>query len=314
MVSSFDKAMKLSNFHARSFLLSVLLLAMTAAAGGQTNQPISSCDQCAEWNKEQEPFRIYGNTYYVGPHGLSSVLITSPEGHVLLDGALSESVSQIVAHIRSLGFRIEDVKLIVNSHVHYDHAGGIAGLQRLSGAKVAASPWSVEVMTKSGVSPADPQFGLIRPIDRIDRVSTLHDGQVFRIGNITLTAHLTPGHTQGGTSWTWQSCQDGHCVNLVYADSMTSVSADDFRFSDSPKYPHAVKDFEKSFAFLRAAPCDILLTTHPDASGLWNRVEDRRRGVQPDPMVATNACKELAERSAEQLRRRLAAEAKESAK
>ena len=308
--------MKFSNPHARSFLrvLSVLLLAMTATARGQTNQPTSSCDQCLEWNKEQEPFRVYGNTYYVGPHGLSSILITSPEGHVLLDGALSESVPQIVAHIRSLGFRIEDVKLIVNSHVHYDHAGGIAGLQRLSGAKVAASPWSAEVMTKSGVSPADPQFGLIRPIERIDRVSTLHDRQVFRIGNIALTAHLTPGHTQGGTSWTWQSCQDGRCVNLVYADSMTSVSADDFRFSDSRKYPNAVNDFEKSFAFLRTTPCDILLTTHPDASGLWNRVDDRRRGVQPDPMVDTNACKELAERSAEQLRRTLAAEAKKSSK
>jgi metallo-beta-lactamase class B len=295
-------------------VLSIFVSAMTAAAWGQTNQPTSSCDQCAEWNREQEPFRIYGNTYYVGPHGLSSILITSPEGHVLLDGALSESVPQIGARIRSLGFRIEDVKLIVNSHVHYDHAGGIAGLQRLSGAKVAASPWSAAVMTKYGVSPVDPQLGLIRPIDRIDRVSTLHDGQVFRVGNIALTAHLTPGHTQGGTSWTWQSCQDGRCLNLVYADSVTPVSSEGFRFSDSPKYPNAVNDFEKSLAFLRATPCDILLTTHPDASGLWNRVDDRRRGVQPDPMVDTNACKDLAARSAEQLRRRLSAEAKKSQK
>jgi metallo-beta-lactamase class B len=277
---------------------------------GQTNAPLSSCNQCPEFNKSQQPFRVYGNTYYVGPHGLGSILITSPRGHVLLDGALPESVSQIVGNIRSLGFRIEDVKLIASSHVHFDHAGGIAELQRLSGAKVVASAWSADVLTKSGVGKGDPQFGVIPPIARIKRTTTLNEGQVFRVGDIALTAHLTPGHTPGGTSWTWQSCQDGRCLNLVYADSMTPVSADGFRFSDSPQYLEAVRDFEKSFAFLRGTPCDILLTTHPDASGLWTRVEARQRGVQPDPMVAPNACKELAEDASEQLRRRLAAERK----
>jgi metallo-beta-lactamase class B len=295
--------------YCRSFLPAALLLMLAAAAWGQTDPAVSSCNQCPEFNKQQQPFRVYGNAYYVGPHGLSSILITSSRGHVLLDGALPESVSQIVGNIRSLGFRIEDVKLIVNSHVHFDHAGGIAELQRLSGAKVVASAWSAEVLTKSGVGRGDPQFGVIPPIARISRATTLRDGQSFRVGDIALTAHLTPGHTPGGTSWTWQSCQDGHCLNLVYADSMTSVSADGFRFSDSAEYPTAVPDFEKSFAFLRATPCDILLTTHPDASRLWSRVEARQRGVQPDPIVAPNACKELAEDAREQLRRRLAAEA-----
>ena len=152
----------------------------------------------------QSPFQIYGNTYYVGPHGLSSILITSDAGHVLIDGGLAESAGQIATHIRQLGFRVEDIKLIVNSHVHFDHAGGIAELQRLSGARVVASKWTAEVMAKSGVGRDDPQYGVIPPIALIKHVEVLSDGQTFKIGPIVITAHLTPGHTPGGTSWTWQ--------------------------------------------------------------------------------------------------------------
>lgn len=293
---------------ARSLVPAVFLLVLAALALGQSGAPASSCANCPVWNKPRQPFRIYGNTYYVGPQGLSSILITSKGGHVLIDGALPESVPQIVANIRSLGFRIEDVKLIVNSHVHFDHGGGIAELQRLSGAEVAASPWSVEVLTKTGVGKADPQFGSVAPVALVPRAATLHDGRTLRVGDIKLTAHFTPGHTPGGTSWTWESCEGKRCLSLVYADSMTPVSSDGFRFSDSREYPNAVQDFEKSFAFLRSTPCDILLTSHPDASGLWDRLAGRQRGVRPDPLVSPNACKELADRAAEQLRLRLASE------
>ncbi|HEX8117590.1 MAG TPA: MBL fold metallo-hydrolase, partial [Pyrinomonadaceae bacterium] len=140
------------------------LLVLAALASGQSGTPASSCDDCPVWNAPQKPFRVYGDTYYVGPHGLTSILITSKSGHVLIDGALPESASQIADNIRALGFRVEDVKLIVNSHVHFDHGGGIAELQRLSGARVAASPWSAEVLTKSGVGKGDPQFGVVRPV------------------------------------------------------------------------------------------------------------------------------------------------------
>jgi metallo-beta-lactamase class B len=289
-------------------LLACFLLIVAAFAGGQQATPQSSCDACAEWNKPQQPFRIYGNTYYVGPHGLSSILITSKAGHILIDSALPESVPLVVANIRAVGFRVEDVKLIVNSHVHFDHGGGIAELQRLSGAEVAASPWSVEVLTKSGVGKGDPQFGSLPPIALTPRATTLRDGQTLRVGDVKLQAHFTPGHTPGGTSWTWKSCEGKRCLNLVYSDSMTPVAAEGFRFSDSREYPGAVKDFAKSFAFLRSVPCDILLTSHPDASGLWQRLEGRERGVRPDPMVAPNACRELSVRASEQLRSRLASE------
>jgi metallo-beta-lactamase class B len=117
-------------------------------------QRVFPCPDCATWNMPQEPFKIYGNVYYVGTHGLSSILITSPAGHVLIDGALPESVPQIVSNIRSMGFRVEDIRLILNSHVHLDHAGGIAELQKLSGAHVAASKWTADVMRKGVVPPA----------------------------------------------------------------------------------------------------------------------------------------------------------------
>lgn len=292
----------------RALLLAAFLPVLAMLGSGQGGAPASSCADCPVWNKPQRPFRIYGNSYYVGPHGLSSILLTSKAGHVLIDGALPESVPQIVANIRSLGFKIEDVKLIVNSHVHFDHGGGIAELQRLSGARVAASPWSAEVLTKSGVGKGDPQFGVVSPVALIPRADTLRDGQTLRVGDIELTAHFTPGHTPGGTSWTWRSCEGRRCLSLVYSDSMTAVSADGFRFTDSRDYPTVVQDFGKSFAFLRSTPCDILLTSHPDASGLWQRLEGRERGVRPDPVVSPNACKELAERAEGQLRRRLESE------
>jgi len=272
------------------------------ASGQRSEFP---CASCAEWNTPQEPFKIFGNTYYVGPHGLSSVLITSPAGHILIDGGLPESAPLIVANIRKLGFHMEDVKLILSSHVHFDHAGGIAELQRLSGALVVASKWNAKVLEDGRVSKADPQFGTIPPITPVKNVQRLGDGETIEIGEIAITGHLTPGHTPGGTSWTWQSCEGKVCRNMVFADSLSPASADGFKFSKNREYPRAVKDFEKSFAFLETAPCDVVITTHPDAVGLWDRVASGNVGAA-DP----GACRQLAAYMRERLRQRLAEENK----
>ena len=157
-------------------------------------------------------------------------------------------------------------------------------------------------MRKGAVGRGDPQFGVVPPIKRVGRVSTLRDGETLHAGTVAITAHLTPGHTPGGTSWTWNSCEAGRCVNMVYADSLTAVSADGFKFSASKEYPNAIADFEKSFAFFNATACDILLTPHPDTSDLWARLDDRRK------LVDTTACRRLGERAREQLRTRLATE------
>jgi metallo-beta-lactamase class B len=165
------------------------------------------------------------------------------------------------------------------------------------------------VMTKTGVARNDPQYGVIPPISLIKHVEVLSDGQSFNVGPVTITAHLTPGHTPGGTSWTWESCEGAKCLKVLYADSLTPVSADGFKFTHNTKYTTAIQDFQKSFSFFRSAPCDILLTAHPDVSKFWDRVQARAKGTKPDPMVDTAACRVLADRSEDALRKRIASEA-----
>jgi metallo-beta-lactamase class B len=160
-------------------------------------------------------------------------------------------------------------------------------------------------MKKGAVPHDDPQFGTINAIAPVSRVEIFKDGDTLTAGALKLTAHLTPGHTPGGTSWTWQSCENGRCLNLVYADSLTPAAADGFKFSRRKDYPNA-EDFERSFAFLESTPCDILITPHPDASGLWNRLD--RRASTPNALIDPNACRVLAETSRERLKQRLSKE------
>jgi len=196
--------------------------------------PPKACDACEAWNAPQQPFRVFGNTWYVGTGGLSAVLVTSPQGHVLLDGGLSQSAPRIDASIRALGFRTEDVRLIVNSHAHYDHAGGIAALQRRSGAKVAASASGARALETGEPTPDDPQYALGREANGyppVTGVRVVADGETLRVGDVAITAHYTPGHTPGATTWTWRSCEGQHCLDIVYADSLNAVSAPGFRFT-----------------------------------------------------------------------------------
>ena len=290
----------------RTSLTLLLAMASSTLLSAQTVTP--HCSRCAEWNTPQEPFRIYGNTYYVGPHGISAILITSPQGHILIDGAISESAPQIAAHIRALGFRLEDVKFILSTHVHFDHAGGIAELQRMTGATVMASPSSAALLEKGGVDPADPQFGELLPVAKVAHVKALREGETVHVGPLALTSHPTPGHTPGGTSWTWTSCEGDRCYNMVYADSVSAISADNFKFTHNTTYPNVLQDFEKSFAFLETTPCDVLLTAHPEVADLWDKMEKRKAGVTPDPMVDPGACKQLAQDARHQLDLRIAKE------
>lgn len=225
-----------------------------------------------DWDAPQEPFAIYGNTYYVGPHGVSSVLITTPQGHILIDGGSPESPKQIAAHIRQLGFKVEDIKYILNSHEHFDHAGGIAELQKLSAATVLTSRAGAAVLSTGRTSKADPQFSNLPPtMAPIAKVRALADGEVLSLGGVKVTAHYTPGHTAGGVSWTWQSREGERVANMVYADSLTAYAAKPFRYSGSPTYPTVRADLERSIALVAALPCDILISAHPEYGDLWTR-------------------------------------------
>ena len=242
--------------------LTSLLLLGQGASTLRPDPPIT-CTDCADWNAPREPYRVFGNTYYVGVKGLSAVLITSPDGLILLDGALPQSAAVIDENIRKVGFRTADIRLILNSHAHYDHAGGIAALQRASGAVVAASPSGARALEQGGPTADDPQFALAGKFPAVAKVRVIKDGEVLRVGDLAVTAHFTPGHTPGATTWSWRSCEGSSCKDIVYADSLNAVSAPGFRFSGDQKHPGIVEAFRRSIAKVAALPCDVLLTVHP---------------------------------------------------
>jgi metallo-beta-lactamase class B len=269
----------------------------------------ADCPKCPEWTAAQQPFRVFGNTYYVGTRALSSLLITSSAGHILIDGTVPEAVPQLVANIHALGFRVEDVRLILNSHDHFDHAGGLAALQRLSGAPVAARAPSARVLRQGHSDPDDPQYGsLARGPERVPNVRVISDGETVSVGPLRLTAHATAGHTPGGTSWTWTSCESARCLHIVYADSLSAIAAPGFKFSSSTTYPDALQDFHRSFATLAALPCDILLTPHPEVSDTLLRLGQREQGGAADAFVDADACRRYARQAGEDLAHRIAQE------
>jgi metallo-beta-lactamase class B len=278
-------------------LTAATLLPIAHAQGMSTDR--------AAWNAPQAPFRIYGNTWYVGTHELSSILLDTGHGLALFDGDLPESAPQIEAHIRALGFRVHDVKWILNSHAHIDHAGGIAALQRASGAQVIASAAGARELELGGADPTDPQYGFGYRYAPVRHVRVARDDERLRLGNATITAHYTPGHTPGSTAWTWDSCGRERCLHIVFADSLGALGAPGYRFSDRPRY---LAQFRSSIAKVAALPCDILLTPHPDASGLWDKVGHRVQAPGGSPLVDPNGCREYAATATKGMNARLAQE------
>jgi metallo-beta-lactamase class B len=262
-----------------------------------------------DWNDPQEPFAVYGNTYYVGVRGLSSVLITSPAGHILIDGGSPKSPRQIVQHIRQLGFKVTDIKYILNSHEHFDHAGGIAELQRLSGATVLSSVAAEPVLRTGAPNKADPQYSSETPaMTAMTKVRAVRDGEIVTLGPLKVMAHYTPGHAPGGTSWTWQSAEGGKTARMVYADSLTAIANAPFRYSGSSLYPTARADIEGSIAKIASLDCDILISAHPDASDLWQRLA-RQPAQGNAAFIDTSACRAYAAKGQAKLASTLAEEA-----
>jgi len=304
-----ERAWHNRNVQIAGFVLLLLTVFQTPAF---KSDPPHKCGDCDAWNKPREPFKLFGNSYYVGTDGLSAILIVGDAGHVLLDGGLEQSAAVIDANIRKLGFKTEDVKLIVNSHGHYDHAGGIAALQRASGATVAASPSGADALQRGENTTDDPQYGFGKAengFPPVRDVKVIKDSEVLRIGNIAITAVFTPGHTPGSTTWTWRSCQGSNCLNMVYADSISAVAAPGFKFTAKPE---VVNLFRRSITRLSELPCDIVVSTHPSATNLDGKLKKRAElnGAGPDPFV-DSGCKALAATAMKSLEARIAEEKKQ---
>lgn len=259
----------------------------------------ATCKDWDDWDKPAPPVRIHGNTYLVGTCGISSVLVTGEEGHVLIDSGTESGADVVVANIHELGFRLTDIRFILTSHEHHDHVGGVARLVKLTGATLVTSEPAAKVFATGTADPADPQAGSLDPFPAAPVGRTVKDGDELRLYDMKFTAIATPGHTPGALSWRWESCDGGVCRTMVYADSMTAVSRDGYKFSD---HPALIATFRASFARVAASPCQILLTPHPSGSNM----RDRLAGTAP--LFDENACKAYAAKQSASFDARLAKE------
>lgn len=291
-------------------LLSAGLLLAASASAAPAPEPTADAqarwtEQCKDWDdwdKAGPPFLIHGQTYYVGTCGISAILIVSPEGHTLIDSGTDAGAEVVAANIEKLGFRLADVKTLLVTHEHHDHVGGMARLQRKTGAHLVSSPRAAPVLDSGTSDPDDPQAmeHTHFPPAHVTDVLDLEDGEARILGATEFRAISTPGHTPGALSWQWESCdKPNECLTIVYADSLTPVSSDGYRFSDHPEY---LKAFRASLARIASLKCNILLSPHPSASGMRDRL---LKGSLVDP----EGCKAYAARLSKQLDERLAKEA-----
>ena len=249
--------------------------------------PNSSQGQATEtwrsWNQPVEPFRIAGNVYYVGAVGIAAYLITTPEGHIVIDGGFVETAPLILDGIRKLGFQAEDVKILLNSHAHFDHCGGLAELAEVTGARVMISEPDAGVIESGGKNDflfADVEVAHFPPV-KVDR--RLKDGETVALGGTVLTAHITAGHTQGCTTWALQVEEEGQNLDVV---SICSTSVlDEMDLSINPSYPGIADDFAASFERLESLPCDVFLASHPSFFGMKGKLESRAAGKEGNPFI-----------------------------
>jgi metallo-beta-lactamase class B len=241
-----------------------------AAIGLAWSSPAIAQDaqQRTAWNQPFTPFRVIGNVYYVGTRGLSAFLVTSPQGHVLIDGGLPESAPLIAANIRTLGFKLHDIKYLLINHTHFDHAGGLAELKRLTGAKLIATAGET-VDLAAGSTVGRPELARF-PRVRVDRI--VGNGGVVRTGGVVLTAIASPGHTRGGVSWVMTTAGK----RVLFATSLTVAGQ---KLVGDPVYPASAADFRLTFERLRTMKVDVFLNFHPD---FFHMEEKRARQIAGD--------------------------------
>ena len=213
-----------------------------------------------DWTTNHVPFRVVGNVYYVGSNDLASYLITTPQGHILINSNLPSSVPQIRKNVEALGFHFKDVKILLISHGHWDHAAGSAEIKQLTGAKYMVMDADVPLVESGGKT--DFQYGAEAgsqfPVTKVDRV--LHDGDVVKLGGVVLVAHKTPGHTKGCTTWTMKVQEKGRTYNVVIVGSPNVNPG--YKLVNNTAYPGIAEDYKLTFRTLKALPCDVFLGAH----------------------------------------------------
>lgn len=265
----------------------VLLPAVRAAA----SEPLLPAPPTREWivrlfdswRAPVPPRHLGGNLHYVGASGVSAWLITTPAGHILLDTGFEDTVPIILRGVGQLGFKPEDIKLILSSHAHIDHTGGHALMQQATGAKVVASAGDARLLESGGAEDflTWPRDTLLYTPVKVDRI--IADREVVSLGGVNLTAHLTPGHTMGATTWTMELVEGGRTYRVVFFSS-ASIN-DGTRLLNNPRYPGIVADLEASFARFRELPCDLFLAPHGGQFAMADKFARLERGEGLDALV-----------------------------
>jgi metallo-beta-lactamase class B len=296
---------------AKRLLMSALALGAVAGCAtaepkeqaiAKTFEPIKqACGERDGWSDPAPPSHVFANVYMVGTCGITSLLITTPEGHFLIDGATDEAAEGIAANIQALGFDPRDVRYLLATHEHLDHAGGLARLKQITGAKFATRE-AARLGMETGLPMADdPQHGIHPAFPGIKADQIISDRETLQIGKQKMTVIATPGHTPGGTSYTWQSCNRNDCRTIVYADSLNAVSGDAYRFTDHSEY---VATLRSSMARIEAIKdCDIMISPHPFQSEFFERLAGMK------PLIDAGRCKQYVTAARERLDGRLAKEA-----
>lgn len=261
-------------------ILSVVIIFQSIAAAQNKPVAASTSDQAGPF----KPFRIISNIYYVGTSDVTSYLIVTPNGHILLDTGYEESAPIIKANIAELGFKLSDIKVMLSSHAHFDHVGGHADMKRETGARVFASAGDTPVL-ESGGTKTFFQIGSFKPV-KVDHV--LNDGSRVTLGDTTLVAHVTPGHTAGNTAWTTTVTENGKQYRVVFVSSM-SINPGVHMVNFAP-WPDIADAYAKSFQALRALPCDIFLGPHAGFFNLQDKAA-RMDKAGTNPFVDTNGYK-----------------------
>jgi metallo-beta-lactamase class B len=233
-----------------------------------------------EWTEPFPPFRIAGNLYYVGSKGLANYLVTTPQGHILINSDLEANVPLIKASVEQLGFKFSDIRILLINHAHWDHDAGSAAIKRMTGAKYMVMDADVPVVESGGR--ADFRYGsdssMWYPATKVDRV--LHDGDEVRLGGTVLVAHLTPGHTKGNTTWT-MNVQDGARTERVVIVGSVAVNSG-YRLAGNTSYAGIARDYERTFRVLASLPCDVFLGAHGAYFDLEEKFARMRAGT-PSP-------------------------------
>jgi metallo-beta-lactamase class B len=265
--------MTLNKLLPRLAALCLLCLCLSAQerTSAQQNFPVKA------WNQPFKPFRIIGNIHYVGTSNLACYLLTTPQGHILLDTALQESAPIVRANIEALGFKLKDIKIILSSHAHFDHVAGHADMKAATGAQVYAMAADAVVLESGGKKGFFP-LGDYKPV-KVDK--RLKDGEVVRLGKVAMTAHLTAGHTEGNTTWTTTVEEGGKQYDVVFVGSM-SIN-DGVRLVNFPAWPGVAEAYAKSFQTLKALPCDVFLGPHAPFFALEAKVKllESKPGTNP---------------------------------